>query len=526
MSKDKEFEFGREVVILSVDDIKRMREIFGLTQQSLADDLGKSKSYIGQIESKKKNLSDNFKEVLNEYFTDLSKIRFVAIEKMKKDNDEKRDRYISNLAKMEQRKADMLDIVAQRKSASFSPSILPSIDMIWLQSVIDGNKKKILFDNFVHSSDPQIEVTQSYPKQIEKDCEYLISIQCVDVHITVKFGFKTKSSEGKITNKLVVQFNPNKADFENNKYLHLLFYILGADPKCRKFDVCKDYIGVPMTTVSISNTQRKGIYQYVSKGDGVTHYLGDINNNGIRVYDKRAEIKAKDSIVVDGEKVINDIGYECIRYEHRRTMNRATELSNIVDELEGINLPILSSYDCMNLLCSDDDEIKRSKIDFMTYSTATMVLEGRLSATELKASNRTQYNKVMKYLDGVKLDNLCLSDVEIVQSIVMFNDRYLKTYEIGYNAFNDEVQSLNKKYVRVSDDSIDKATDMLCDIIDGKTDKIDVKPPTKEEQKEELRMLAEKQKKKKTVYIQSTFINLDDIADVTFANTSNDTKYF
>jgi len=513
-----EFKFGKEVVILTVDDIKRMRELFGLTQQNLADDLGKSKSYIGQIESQSKNLSDNFKETLNEYFTGLSNVKFKSIQQMKKDNDEKRDKYIDNLAKFEQRKATALDVIAQRKSASFSPSITPSVDMIWLQNVIDGHKKKVLFDNFIYSTDPQIEVTHNYPKQIEKDSQYLISIQCADVHITVRFGFKTKDSCGDITNKMVLQFNPNKADFESNHYLQLLFYILGVDPKCRKFDVCKDYVGVPMTTVSISNTQRKGVYQYISKCDGVTHYLGDINSNGIRVYDKRAEIKAKDSVTVNGELIVNDIGYECVRYEHRRTMHRATVLSKIIDELEGINLPILSSYDCVNLLCSNEEEMQKSKIDLMTYSTATMVLEGRLSATELKASNRTQYAKVMRYLEGVKLDNLCLSDVEIVQSVVLFNEKYLMAYEKGYNAFNEELSS--KQFNYVSDESINKATDMLINIIDGSTEKVDIKPLTKEEQKEQLRKMAQKKKDKNIAYVQTTF------GSDTFVNPPNDTKYF
>lgn len=514
MKNDKDFEFGKEVVILDVDDMKRMREIFNLTQQNLADDLGKSKSYIGQIESRKKNLTDNFKDTLNEHFTKLSKLKLMSIEQMKKENDEKRDKYISNLAKMEQRKATALDIIAMRKSATFSPSIIPSIDMIWLQTVLDGNKKKILFDNFINVTDPQVEVTHSYPKQIEKDCQYLISIQCVDVHITAKFGFKTKDSNGDITNKLVVQFNPNKADFENNKYLQLLFYILGNNPLCRKFDVCKDYVGVPMNTVSISNTQRKGTYQYISKGEGVTHYLGDINNNGIRVYDKRAEIKAKDSVIIDGELQVNDIGYECIRYEHRRTMKRATELSNITDELEGINLPVLSAYDCINLLCSNDDDIAKSKIDFMTYSTAVMVLEGRISATELKMSNRRQYNKVMQYLEAVKLDSMSLSDIEIVQAVVLFNDKYQNAYDTGYKAFNEVL--LNRQTNFVSNESIDKAVDMLCNIIDGTTEKIDVKPLTKEEQKAELKKLAEKQKQRHTIYTQTTFAD----------TVTNDIKYF
>lgn len=510
----KDFEFGQSVTIHTVEDLKRLRDIFGLTQQNLADDLGKSKSYIGQIESKNKNLSDNFKELLSDYFTEQSKMKKVVLTKIEEENEGKRDKYISNLSQMEQRKAIVLEHIAKRKSAFFSPSIIPSIDMIWLQNVIDGNKKKILFDSFINTTDPQIDVTHKQPNRIERDCEYLIQIECVDVHITVMFGFKTKNSNGKVTNKLVVQFNPNKADFNNNVYLQLLFYILGSDPKCRKFDVCKDYVGVPMSTVSISNTQRKGNYQYISKGEGATHYLGDINNNGIRVYDKRAEIKSKDSIIVDGEKVIKDIGYECIRYEHRRCLERTTELSKIANELEGINLPILASYDCKNLLCSTD-EINNSKIDMYVYSTAIMVLEGRIPATELKIANRNQYNKVMKYLEMMKLDSLCISDIEIVQAIVMFVEKYQKAYEMGYNIFDTEVKNINKQYIHVTDESIDKATDMLCRIFDGDTEKVEIKKLTKEEKKEQIRKMGERQKKKNTVFVQTSF-----------ETPSNDTKYF
>ena len=278
---------------------------------------------------------------------------------------------------------------------------------------------------------------------------------------------KEKGMGAEVFNKLVVQFNPNKADMDNNQYLGLLFWILGDNPIVTKFDVCKDYVGLDMGSLYVSNAQRKRNYQYINNSEGTTHYLGDKNNNGVMIYDKTKELLNKDS---------KDIGYDVIRYEHRRSKFGGLHLDRLATELDCIDLPTLSAYNKLALMPKpkEDGATEIEKFDYMTFATASMILEGRIDSKELKASNRYQYKKVMEYLEDMSLANLSLSHIEIVRAIEVFAYRYQRAYAKGLKVYEDIM--LNTKVVTVSEENIQRGADALIGIMErsgkGASDKL------------------------------------------------------
>lgn len=483
-------EYGKSVVLLSNSDIRRLREIFCLSQKDLAEDIGVSRPMITQLETGKKPLTDNMKNKLNLYFTDLKKEREILTEKRQKKNKESRLRFEGHLKSIEDRQRYIKDIEIKRKSQFFNPSINASIDMIWMSTMLNGHRKEIFEQSFLYKLEPNFEVYHN-PNFDIKGCKYLITIHCTDVKITLKYGFKEKGMGNQIFNKLVVQFNPNKADMENNQYLGLLFYLLGENPIVNKFDVCKDYVGLEMGSLFVSNSQRKRDYQYINNSKGTTHYLGDKNNNGVMIYDKTKELLYEDN---------KDIGYEVIRYEHRRSKFGSMRLDELSMNLSHLDLPTLSAYDKKSLFVGGEDDRKIEKFDYMTFATASMVLEGRIDSREIKSSNRYQYKKVMEYLDTMSLANLSLSHTEIVKALEVFNFRYVRAYEKGFKVYADIM--LNTKSVIVSEESMEEGAEAILKIIENSA-----------ENKQLINSLKKKKKKPFVEYTQ-------------YVPPTNDTKYF
>lgn len=457
--------YGKSVVVLSNTDIKRLREIFHISQKDLAEDIGVSRPMITQLESGKKSLSEGMKSKLNLYFTELKKEREQLTEQRAIENDRANRRFEDHIQSINDKEQYIKDIEIERKSQIFNPSINASFDMVWMSTMLDGHRKQIFEESFLYKVEPNIEIYHN-PNFDIKGSKYLITIHCKDVKITLRYGFKEKGMGSEVFNKLVVQFNPNKADMNNNQYLGLLFWLLGDNPLVTKFDVCKDYVGLDMGSLYVSNAQRKRNYQYINNSDGTTHYLGDKNHNGVMIYDKTKELLNKDS---------KDIGYSVIRYEHRRSKFGGLHLDRLVTELDCIDLPTLSAYDKLSLMpkAKEDGVVEVEKFDYMTFATASMILEGRIDSKELKASNRYQYKKVMDYLEGMALANLSLSHTEIVRAIELFNYRYQIAYAKGLKVYEDMM--LNTKVVTVSEENIQRGADALVGIMEKSAKGVDTK---------------------------------------------------
>ena len=458
--------YGKSVVIVSNSDIKRLREIFHISQKDLAEDIGVSRPMITQLESGKKPLSDNMKDKLNLYFTDLKREREELTQQRAIENDRANRIFEDHTKSIKDKEQYIKDIEIERKSKIFNPSINASFDMVWMTTMLDGHRKQIFEQSFLYKVEPNIEIYHN-PNFDIKGSKYLITIHCKDVKITLRYGFKEKGMGAEVFNKLVVQFNPNKADMDNNQYLGLLFWILGDNPIVTKFDVCKDYVGLDMGSLYVSNAQRKRNYQYINNSEGTTHYLGDKNNNGVMIYDKTKELLNKDS---------KDIGYDVIRYEHRRSKFGGLHLDRLATELDCIDLPTLSAYNKLALMPKpkEDGATEIEKFDYMTFATASMILEGRIDSKELKASNRYQYKKVMEYLEDMSLANLSLSHIEIVRAIEVFAYRYQRAYAKGLKVYEDIM--LNTKVVTVSEENIQRGADALIGIMErsgkGASDKL------------------------------------------------------
>lgn len=500
--------YGKSVVLLSHTDIRRLRELFCLSQKDLAEDVGVSRPMITQLESGKKPLSEGMKDKLNTYFTNLKREREELTEKRQTINNECKERFEEHQQTLKSKEDHIKSIEIQRKSQLFSPSVLPSLDMVWMTTMLDGHKKDIFEQSFLFKAEPNIEIYHN-PNFDIKGSKYLITIHCTDVKITLRYGFKEKGMGSTTFNKLVVQFNPNKANMDNNQYLGLLFYLLGDNPIVTKFDVCKDYVGLEMGSLYVSNAQKKRNYQYINNSEGCTHYLGDKNSNGVMIYDKTKELLAKDN---------KDIGYDIIRYEHRRSKFGGIRLEELAHKLDCIDLPTLSAYDKMSLYVGGDEDGRIEKFDYMTFATASMILEGRIDSKELKSSNRYQHKKVMEYLETMALSNLSLSHTEIVRALELFTYRYQNAHTKGFKVYENIM--LNTVPTVVSEESIQKSADAMVRIMEKSKGGIDDKLVDRMRNGKEIKVFNKDNKVvgtkriKPTVEYQQTMLPM------------NDTKYF
>lgn len=435
--------------VLTVADIKKYRKEFGYTQQDLADNFCVSKSMIGQIESGKKPLTDNYKAKLTDFFTLLAKQKLKADMERTEKNVSMRQAYLDGLVEKEHKKEIINNISEIRKAKDFTPSIdNVSCDMIWMQSVLVGTEKKVFEDTYIHTeirTDIEYYPKRSYQRP-NIDFSYMFTIHCLDGKITVGYGIK--GNNGKEIPKLVVQFNPNKVNMEYNTDFHMLAYCLGKDPIVTKIDYCRDYVGVVANHIIVSDMQRRRGYRK-EESNGVTHYVGNINTNGIRVYDKRAELLKKD------RKVIN---YDVTRYEHRRQICRALEvidfnslddlpkkkdangedienmkiryvkdvkLSEMNDNLGFTNLPVLSAYSREAF-----DSIDKDTISIMHYYTAKAIFEGHDTLANCKKTlSEKDYNMVYSYFQQCSVVNMVISEADMKRCNNMMWHRYNSIYE-------------------------------------------------------------------------------------------------
>ena len=105
--------------------------------------------------------------------------------------------------------------------------------------------------------------------------------------------FLTKEMGNKPIPRIRVQYNPNKVKMDNPYLIRLMRY-LGKNPLMRKFDVCKDYVGMNTKHFIPTSRGRREIRTYTSSKGSFTIQFGDMNNGGVRVYDKKGELSEKD----------------------------------------------------------------------------------------------------------------------------------------------------------------------------------------------------------------------------------------
>ena len=195
---------------------------------------------------------------------------------------------------------------------------------------------------------------------------------------------------------------------------------------CRKFDVCKDYVGVSTQHVLDYDNAGKEVKTIIPNNPdgGITYYVGDMNNNGTRLYDKRAELLQKDK---------KEIAFDVSRMETRVKLPKALELSEIVGTKVKVRYPVFTVIN-KDLSLLENGE---SDLDMVVYCQVIAVLDGKVSISRL---SRAYKDKVRKFIDKMVTDTITLTAVDIQMAMLRFQQSYDFTY---FSNYGDAVEELN-----------------------------------------------------------------------------------
>ena len=426
------------------NQMKILRKKLQLNQEGMGEKLGVTKNYISQLENGRRNITEEIDQILQELEQEYQdKMNSLSVK-----NKEYMEDFVNReIVDKERRKQLIEDIRKNRKQQGFNPSILPSVDMVWLSSTMDkylqmefekeflgfGSNSKLLSD-----IDLQVDlVDKKYPTL--QNGRYTLQFHSTDGMIYCEYMFLTKEMGNKPIPRIRVQYNPNKVKMDNPYLIRLMRY-LGKNPLMRKFDICKDFVGMNTKHFIPTSRGRREIRTYTSSKGSFTIQFGDMNNGGVRVYDKKGELSEKDK---------KNIPYECTRYEHRVTLKKSVDLHNLVrfgdnviltyedgstnfDFNYNIDFPVLSMIN--KEFTRETCGIDMSMVDMCCIRT---LMEG--DGISLWSFPKRDQNRLKKLIDHLQTDSITLTNVDIKQALITFITNYRQSYSINYESGDIEI---------------------------------------------------------------------------------------
>lgn len=426
------------------NQMKILRKKLQLNQEEMGEKLGVKKSYVSQLENNRKEITEEIDQILQELEQEYQdKMNSLSVK-----NKEYMEDFVNReIVDKERRKQLIEDIRKNRKQQGFNPSILPSVDMVWLSSTMDkylqmefekeflgfGSNTKLISD-----IDLQVDlVDKKYPTL--QNGRYTLQFHSTDGMIYCEYMFLTKEMGNKPIPRIRVQYNPNKVKMDNPYLIRLMRY-LGKNPLMRKFDICKDYVGMNTKHFIPTSRGRREIRTYTSSKGSFTIQFGDMNNGGVRVYDKKGELSEKDK---------KNIPYECTRYEHRVTLKKSVDLHNLVrfgdnviltyedgstnfDFNYNIDFPVLSMIN--KEFTRETCGVDMSMVDMCCIRT---LMEG--DGISLWSFPKRDQNRLKKLIDHLQTDSITLTNVDIKQALITFITNYRQSYSINYESGDIEI---------------------------------------------------------------------------------------
>jgi transcriptional regulator with XRE-family HTH domain len=426
------------------NQMKILRKKLQLNQEEMGEKLGIKKSYVSQLENNRKEITEEIDQILQELEQEYQdKMNSLSVK-----NKEYMEDFINReIVDKERRKQLIEDIRKNRKQQGFNPSILPSVDMVWLSSTMDkylqmefekeflgfGSNSKLLSD-----IDLQVDlVDKKYPTL--QNGRYTLQFHSTDGMIYCEYMFLTKEMGNKPIPRIRVQYNPNKVKMDNPYLIRLMRY-LGKNPLMRKFDICKDFVGMNTKHFIPTSRGRREIRTYTSSKGSFTIQFGDMNNGGVRVYDKKGELSEKDK---------KNIPYECTRYEHRVTLKKSVDLHNLVrfgdnviltyedgstnfDFNYNIDFPVLSMIN--KEFTRETCGVDMSMVDMCCIRA---LMEG--DGISLWSFPKRDQNRLKKLIDHLQTDSITLTNVDIKQALITFITNYRQSYSINYESGDIEI---------------------------------------------------------------------------------------
>lgn len=426
------------------NQMKILRKKLQLNQEGMGEKLGVTKNYISQLENGRRNITEEIDQILQELEQEYQdKMNSLSVK-----NKEYMEDFVNReIVDKERRKQLIEDIRKNRKQQGFNPSILPSVDMVWLSSTMDkylqmefekeflgfGSNTKLISD-----IDLQVDlVDKKYPTL--QNGRYSLQFHSKDGMIYCEYMFLTKEMGNKPIPRIRVQYNPNKVKLDNPYLIRLMRY-LGKNPLMRKFDICKDFVGMNTKHFIPTSRGRREIRTYTSSKGSFTIQFGDMNNGGVRVYDKKGELSEKDK---------KNIPYECTRYEHRVTLKKSVDLHNLVrfgdnviltyedgstnfDFNYNIDFPVLSMIN--REFTRETCGVDMSMVDMCCIRT---LMEG--DGITLWSFSKRDQNRLKKLIDHLQTDSITLTNVDIKQALITFITNYRQSYSINYESGDIEI---------------------------------------------------------------------------------------
>ena len=426
------------------NQMKILRKKLQLNQEEMGEKLGIKKSYVSQLENNRKEITEEIDQILQELEQEYQdKMNSLSVK-----NKEYMEDFVNReIVDKERRKQLIEDIRKNRKQQGFNPSILPSVDMVWLSSTMDkylqmefekeflgfGSNSKLLSD-----IDLQVNlVDKKYPTL--QNGRYTLQFHSTDGMIYCEYMFLTKEMGNKPIPRIRVQYNPNKVKMDNPYLIRLMRY-LGKNPLMRKFDICKDFVGMNTKHFIPTSRGRREIRTYTSSKGSFTIQFGDMNNGGVRVYDKKGELSEKDK---------KNIPYECTRYEHRVTLKKSVDLHNLVrfgdnviltyedgstnfDFNYNIDFPVLSMIN--KEFTRETCGVDMSMVDMCCIRA---LMEG--DGISLWSFPKRDQNRLKKLIDHLQTDSITLTNVDIKQALITFITNYRQSYSINYESGDIEI---------------------------------------------------------------------------------------
>lgn len=416
--------------------MKVLRKKLQLNQEEMGEKLGIKKSYVSQLENNRKDMTQELDEILQELEQEYqNKLNSLSVK-----NKEYMEEFVNKtIVDKEKRNQLIKGIQENRKQQDFNPSVLPSIDMVWLSSTMDKYSQMEFEKEFlgvgtqeklISEIDLQIDMTdKKYPTL--QNGRYVFKFHSTDGMIYCEYLFLTKDMGTTPIPRIKVQYNPNKVKMDNPYLLRLMKY-LGKNPLMRKFDICRDFVGMNTKHFIPTSRGRRDIRTHTSTGGSLTIQFGDMNNGGVRVYDKKGELWEKDK---------KSIPYECTRYEHRVTLKKSIDLQNLVrfgddiilnyedgttnfDFNYNIDFPVLSMIN--KEFTRETCGVDMSMVDVCCIRTL-MTGDGLLWDFPKREQNRLK-----KLIDHLQTETITLTNVDVKQALITFITDYRHMYSINY----------------------------------------------------------------------------------------------
>ena len=417
---------------MNYKDLKHLRTSLGNTQQEMSDCLNCSKAYYGKMERGEKPIAEKYLDILYKLRSELDKSvedtfnqlvdlveesktlhKSKMYEIMRNNEIKKADLVLEEMTKkIDKANAELIE--KTRKEAPFFPSIEASLDKIIL--VVDLSLSEN--NDFVKSMEKLDLVEGNYTYRYIhsnpslKTYEHMWDINSIDCKLNIQYI--TLGNDGKRKNRLRVEFNPNKLKYEDNAvFRYILRFLNPYRIKFKVFDVCKDYVGTDTRFCFLQEVHKKSITREFTceKTRGKTLYFGDMNNKGVRLYNKRAEMISKDK---------KDIGYECSRYEYRETLSKYTFLHNCNKYTLTTTLPVVGSVNFGFM-----EAIKDTKLQASDKVIIKALLNREISIGDFDDVTASKYKKILKDL-SVATMTITETDIQAVlmKFWIRFNDMY------------------------------------------------------------------------------------------------------